>query len=66
MIVGLVITLAAVLVDAWYMTTEISRLRILQTDLADRNRIEKEETYFNLALTNAHGPPNGGPKDQSP
>ena len=38
LLVGLVITLAAVLIDAWYMTRQISGLRVLQTDLADRNR----------------------------
>ena len=38
MLVGLVITLAAILIDAWYMTRQISGLRVLQTDLADRNR----------------------------
>jgi signal transduction histidine kinase len=38
LLVGLVITLAAVLIDAWYMTRQISGLRALQTDLADRNR----------------------------
>jgi len=38
LLVGLVITLAAILVDAWYMTRQISGLRVLQTDLADRNR----------------------------
>jgi signal transduction histidine kinase len=38
LLVGLVITLAAVLFDAWYMTRQISGLRVLQTDLADRNR----------------------------
>jgi signal transduction histidine kinase len=38
LLVGLVITLAAILIDAWYMTRQISGLRALQTDLADRNR----------------------------
>ena len=38
LLVGLVITLAAVLVDAWYMTRQIAGLRVLQTDLADRAR----------------------------
>jgi signal transduction histidine kinase len=38
LLVGLVITLAAILIDAWYMTRQISGLRVLQTDLADRNR----------------------------
>ena len=38
MLVGLVITLAAVLVDAWYMTRQIAGLRVVQTDLADRAR----------------------------
>jgi signal transduction histidine kinase len=33
-----VITLAAVITDAWYMTRQISGLQTLQTDLADRNR----------------------------
>jgi signal transduction histidine kinase len=38
LLIGLVITLAAVVTDAWYMTRQISGLRALQTDLADRNR----------------------------
>ena len=38
LLIGLVITLAAVVTDAWYMTRQISGLRTLQTDLADRNR----------------------------
>jgi signal transduction histidine kinase len=38
LLVGLVITLAAILIDAWYMTRQISGLRVLQTDLADRSR----------------------------
>jgi len=36
----LAITLAAVVVDAWYMTRQITGLRVLQTELADRNRRE--------------------------
>jgi signal transduction histidine kinase len=38
LLVGLVITLAAILIDAWYMTRQISGLRALQTELTDRNR----------------------------
>jgi signal transduction histidine kinase len=38
LLIGLVITLAAVLAEAWYMTRQITGLRSLQTDLADRNR----------------------------
>ena len=38
LLVGLVITLAAVLLDAWYMTRQIAGLRVVQTDLADRAR----------------------------
>jgi signal transduction histidine kinase len=38
LLIGLAITLAAVVTDAWYMTRQISGLRTLQTDLADRNR----------------------------
>jgi signal transduction histidine kinase len=38
LLVGLVITLAAILIDAGYMTRQISGLRVLQTDLADRSR----------------------------
>ena len=34
----MVITLAAVVADSYYLTRQISRLRVLQTDLADRNR----------------------------
>ena len=35
---GLVITLTAVVAYSWYITRQISGLRSLQTDLADRNR----------------------------
>ena len=35
---GLFVTLAAVAIDSWYVTRQISGLRALQTDLADRNR----------------------------
>src|SRR5690242_605963 len=38
LLLGLVITLAAVAADSWYTTRQISRLRSLQTDLTDRNR----------------------------
>jgi signal transduction histidine kinase len=38
LLIGLVITLAAVVADAWYMTAQIARLQTLQADLADRNR----------------------------
>ena len=38
LLLGLVITLAAVVAYSWYITGQISRLRLLQTDLADRNR----------------------------
>jgi signal transduction histidine kinase len=38
LLIGLVITLSAVVADAWYMTAEIARLQTLQADLADRNR----------------------------
>src|SRR5690349_23453637 len=38
LLVGLVLTLAVVLVYAWYITGQINGLRQLQTDLTDRNR----------------------------
>jgi signal transduction histidine kinase len=38
LLVGLLITLTAVVTDSWYMSRQISNLRALQTDLADRNR----------------------------
>lgn len=38
LLVGLLITLTAVMTDSWYMTRQISGLRTLQTDLGDRNR----------------------------
>ena len=38
LLIGLLITLAAVVTDAWYMTRQISGLQTLQTELADRNR----------------------------
>ena len=38
LLVGLAITLAAVGADSYYITEQISQLRALQSDLADRNR----------------------------
>jgi signal transduction histidine kinase len=38
LLIGMVITLAAVVADSYYLTRQIARLRVLQTDLADRNR----------------------------
>ncbi|HEV3058226.1 MAG TPA: sensor histidine kinase [Vicinamibacterales bacterium] len=38
LLIGLIITLAAVAAYSWYITRQISGLRALQTDLADRNR----------------------------
>ena len=38
LLLGLIITLAAVVADSWYVTRQISGLRVLQTDLADRSR----------------------------
>jgi signal transduction histidine kinase len=38
LLLGLVITLAAVVADSWYVTRQISGLRTLQTELADRSR----------------------------
>jgi signal transduction histidine kinase len=38
LLVGMVITLAAASADSYYLTRQIARLRVLQTDLADRNR----------------------------
>jgi hypothetical protein len=35
---GLLVTLAAVVVNAWYVRRQISRLREPQTELADRKR----------------------------
>src|SRR5688572_9707902 len=40
LLVGLVLTLAVVVSYSWYITGQISGLRSLQTDLADRNRRE--------------------------
>jgi signal transduction histidine kinase len=34
----LIVTLAAVVADSWYISRQISGLRVLQTDLADRSR----------------------------
>jgi signal transduction histidine kinase len=34
----LIVTLAAVVADSWYISRQISSLRVLQTDLADRSR----------------------------
>src|SRR5262245_57203356 len=38
LLVGLVVTIAAVAADSWYLTRQLASLRALQTDLADRNR----------------------------
>ena len=38
LLLGLVITLAAVVAYSWYITRQITGLRTLQTDLAERNR----------------------------
>lgn len=38
LLLGLLITLAAVVVYSWYITRQISGLRLLQTELADRSR----------------------------
>jgi signal transduction histidine kinase len=38
LVIGLLVTLAAVVADSWYMTREIRGLRALQTDLLDRSR----------------------------
>jgi hypothetical protein len=38
LLIGLIITLAAVVTSAWYVTRQISGLRTLQTELADRSR----------------------------
>jgi len=38
LVIGLVVTLAAVLADSWYMTHQIAGLRALQTDLLERSR----------------------------
>jgi signal transduction histidine kinase len=38
LVIGLLVTLAAVLANSWYITEQIARLRALQTDLAERSR----------------------------
>ena len=38
LVIGLLVTLTAVLADSWYMTRQIARLRALQTDLSERGR----------------------------
>ena len=38
LLLGLIITLAAVVADSWYVTRQIAGLRLLQTDLVDRSR----------------------------
>ena len=38
LLAGLVVTVAAVAADSWYITRQMASLRALQTDLADRNR----------------------------
>jgi signal transduction histidine kinase len=38
LLAGLLVTLAAVVADGWYITRQMAGLRALQTDLADRNR----------------------------
>ena len=38
LLVGMAITLAAVAANSYYLTRQFGRLRVLQTDLLDRNR----------------------------
>jgi signal transduction histidine kinase len=38
LLLGLILTLAAVVADSWYVTRQIAGLRVLQTDLVDRSR----------------------------
>jgi len=38
LLIGLIVTLAAVIADGWYISRQMAGLRSLQTDLADRNR----------------------------
>jgi signal transduction histidine kinase len=38
LLIGLAITLAAVIADAWYVSRQISGLQVLQTELIERNR----------------------------
>ena len=40
LLLGLFITLAAIVAVSWYITRQMSGLRALQTDLADRNRTD--------------------------
>src|SRR5262245_43032234 len=40
LLAGLTVTLAAVVADGWYISRQMGGLRALQTDLADRNRID--------------------------
>jgi hypothetical protein len=40
LLLGLIVTLAAVVGVSWYLTRQISGLRALQTDLVDRNRTD--------------------------
>ena len=40
LLLGLIVTLAAVVGVSWYVTRQLSGLRMLQTDLADRNRTD--------------------------
>ncbi len=40
LLLGLIVTLAAVVGVSWYVTRQLTRLRALQTDLADRNRTD--------------------------
>jgi signal transduction histidine kinase len=40
LLLGLIVTLAAIVGVSWYVTRQISGLRALQTDLADRNRTD--------------------------
>ncbi len=38
LLLGLILTLAAVVADSWYVTRQIAGLRVLQTELVDRSR----------------------------
>jgi signal transduction histidine kinase len=40
LLLGLIVTLGAVIAVSWYVTRQLSGLRVLQTDLTDRNRTD--------------------------
>ena len=55
LLLGLVVTLATVLVYSFYISRQITGLRQLQTDLTDRNRTVAQSQLAALLATDSAG-----------